>query len=1529
MAIIVGEDGLVTVTGDEAQAVIESLSQTVEATRVQSVDSGPVEQIVVTASAAYEQTTPQGVDIIVQSVANSVLDDMFIISHANLTNLASGHPHPQYLRETDANALYASISHVTGVDTNPHNLTADLLPGLSVWGKLTAPADLAFIEANLGNDSIPSTQIASIAASKITAGVMSARVVLGDVFTASHAGTVLSDDLSGVTVDDMRITMGYVTGNSGRTYMLRASNGYDDDDPSYIDKFWIDSNGNAFLSGTLYANTSSTGIGNFQDAGALATRDKTTFYQDAEPDPSECIVGDIWYDTDDGNKPHRFNGVDFDTVQDGDIAIAQGAIDGKTTSYWQPDEPTGLSATDNGDLWYNTGNGNYLKYYVHPNWVDGQDSQIGTAIANAATAQSTADGKTDTYYGDEPASVSGTGDLWYNTSTKILWRNQDPSVFDFSYSVGSMLQDTTEETVVASDLAVNGTFDADTDWTKGTGWAIATGVATATASSATMVQTTSALTIGETYTVNYEIKSRSSGTVAVSDGDAANDDPQSTVGWHSVTFVATGDTLTVTAAGFTGSIDNVSCRLGDVDLSPTGHGLQYFGTIDKAAVYVGQTPMAYSGFSASNYLYQNYEANMDFTDGTMSFGGWVRFTSPTTDQTIFAMGDIGSASGQILLRITSTGYIQFDGGTSAGTVTSVTNIVDTSFHHIGLSFDGDEVQIYLDGVLNKTGYVTNWAYSAHDGLYIGYTGSADPADVCEFSYFKFSTVKDSGLTFKEMRFLEKGAFAPVDTVLSWEYAGNGFDSTLLLSDDALLGSTANWSGVYDDDGLRPADGADVTNVGGANNVLRYLTAPNSYSGTNVSDSTGYGDGDWAVILGDSSSTTQVMKFDLDALLQDNDYTVSFWAHSSIEGATFNIDLYSTTNVVGEYDIPVSTTPQYYTYTWSSSDAAMADSSMVLRAYKDTGDVSPTSDIYVYDVKFEWGSQPTAWTPYNPLYDKADTTQGAFENGVSVTGGYLQLNSGGAIYTGAKNDYSSTAAGFYIGYDASEADYVVNIGDATNYIKWDGTTLSVAGAIGVGDDTYGALQAGVTLTAGGVTLNTAASVKSGKTTYASTTAGFFLGSDSGTPKFHIGNSSNWLKWDGTNLTLNGAIGVGDVTSTALQSGVTITGGGVTLSAGGSFKSTGLTSENVTGGTAGVWLGYNGTSSKYTFGVGNATQFMIFDGTDLELVAQDISINEGGNNRIIFYSGSYELVSIGVPYGGYGTAKFTAYGGYPGVEAYTTSGTGVMGQTESGYGVNGNATAGGKAVYGYAAGAGSIGVYGYSYYTGVLGAAYVGGTGSGVGVKGEASGTAQQAVFGENFASGGGYGVHGKGYRGINGEGTNYDFYATGSGTNYGPFTGGHDGLVKTKGGVDYTIGDIVVDVACVARKGISNTIFENELCSTPYQYSAIGVLSTLPHYIGIGNVPAALLNLPDSEFKRIKKVYKAVSFNALGEGQINVCGQNGDIKVGDYIVTSNIPGKGMRQDDDILHSYTVARAREAITFDEPDQIKTIACIYLCG
>jgi hypothetical protein len=59
-------------------------------------------------------------------------------------------------------------------------------------------------------------------------------------------------------------------------------------------------------------------------------------------------------------------------------------------------------------------------------------------------------------------------------------------------------------------------------------------------------------------------------------------------------------------------------------------------------------------------------------------------------------------------------------------------------------------------------------------------------------------------------------------------------------------------------------------------------------------------------------------------------------------------------------------------------------------------------------------------------------------------------------------------------------------------------------------------------------------------------------------------------------------------------------------------------------------------------------------------------------------------------------------------------------------------------------------------------------------------------------------------------------------------------------------------------------------------------------------------------------------NSLGEGAMWVSNVNGALESGDFITTSDVPGYGMKQNDDILHNYTVAKITMDCDFNPPTQ-----------
>mgnify|MGYP003341396954 FL=1 len=184
------------------------------------------------------------------------------------------------------------------------------------------------------------------------------------------------------------------------------------------------------------------------------------------------------------------------------------------------------------------------------------------------------------------------------------------------------------------------------------------------------------------------------------------------------------------------------------------------------------------------------------------------------------------------------------------------------------------------------------------------------------------------------------------------------------------------------------------------------------------------------------------------------------------------------------------------------------------------------------------------------------------------------------------------------------------------------------------------------------------------------------------------------------------------------------------------------------------------------------------------------------------------------------------------------------------------------------------------------------------------------------------------------GTSYAYYIT-SGGAY-PFTAGHDGLQLLTETIP-DIGDIMVDVAVISAPTVNDTITQMTQANQENQSGVIGIFTGVA---GNEFVPAALGEYQNQgglsptfvfkpEFANIYETYRPIAVNSIGEGKVNVCGLGGNIAKGDLIVASTMVGKGMKQADDIIRGYTVAKSREDVIFDTPDQVKMIACIYVSG
>jgi hypothetical protein len=188
-----------------------------------------------------------------------------------------------------------------------------------------------------------------------------------------------------------------------------------------------------------------------------------------------------------------------------------------------------------------------------------------------------------------------------------------------------------------------------------------------------------------------------------------------------------------------------------------------------------------------------------------------------------------------------------------------------------------------------------------------------------------------------------------------------------------------------------------------------------------------------------------------------------------------------------------------------------------------------------------------------------------------------------------------------------------------------------------------------------------------------------------------------------------------------------------------------------------------------------------------------------------------------------------------------------------------------------------------------------------------------------------------------SGSNFYFYSRQGGTNYrfigngGTFfTGQHVGHPE-----DYdlksNLAEYVGLTVCSADTGyrsynaatkdivlgneaisINESLPDIKLSSKSCDSSVIGVISN--------RVDNNVLNT-DGTFEEDDKpngfensLFDRIRFNSVGEGALWVTDINGTIQNGDYVTTSNVVGYSMKQSDDILHNYTVAKVTMSCDFN---------------
>ena len=268
---------------------------------------------------------------------------------------------------------------------------------------------------------------------------------------------------------------------------------------------------------------------------------------------------------------------------------------------------------------------------------------------------------------------------------------------------GAFLSDTdTTNASPGSNLITSGDFSSSTGWTLGTGWTISGGKLNKTTSdNNTAYYTATGLTVGKAYTFSIDVDTvGGSGTMYFYALGVYTTNPSlTTTGSHSLTVVANATSMQFGITGVSGNgsvLDNASLTIGESDRSVNNNGLQVFGTITKTAVATGAELVAYSGFSASNYLEQPYNSDMEFGTGDFYMMAWIKTGDNTNNQKIITRDLNNSNRCQFY---TAGNFIQFyiqdPGGYSY--LQSITEFNQDVWMCYLIGRSGGTLQMYVNG----------------------------------------------------------------------------------------------------------------------------------------------------------------------------------------------------------------------------------------------------------------------------------------------------------------------------------------------------------------------------------------------------------------------------------------------------------------------------------------------------------------------------------------------------------------------------------------------------------------------------------------------------------------------------------------------------------------------------------------------------------------------------------------------------------------------------------------------------------------
>jgi hypothetical protein len=323
----------------------------------------------------------------------------------------------------------------------------------------------------------------------------------------------------------------------------------------------------------------------------------------------------------------------------------------------------------------------------------------------------------------------------YNTG----WMNGDIKL--------ATLSDTDDTDVTGSELVTNGTFDTDVS-----GWTNAQGTITYSSGEAILTRLDGGgeviayqnvpVTAGKLYQVTFDVISVTvNRPFAIYNEFAGNNLFQTDqTGSYAFYYLATGSIFPLyfrirgvapSGTTYTATIDNVSVRLAEPDRSVNGNGLAVYGTITKDPVATGADLVAYSGFSAANYLEQPYNSDLDFGTGDFCIMGWVKFDISSANRAFVLFGDASTYYSVQTRSDTGAAVFKVNDGVASVQANGSSSVFNGAWNLVCCVKTGGKLKLYTNANLDETTYTGGSLANSSGKLYVGQgpIGTGDDAQL--------------------------------------------------------------------------------------------------------------------------------------------------------------------------------------------------------------------------------------------------------------------------------------------------------------------------------------------------------------------------------------------------------------------------------------------------------------------------------------------------------------------------------------------------------------------------------------------------------------------------------------------------------------------------------------------------------------------------------------------------------------------------------------------------------------------------------